>query len=386
LEYIDDNLNEQIGYEHVAQACHFSPYHFHRMFTIIVGQTITAYIRGRRIERAAVMLADTKKSSLDICFECGFDAYSSFSRVFKSKYGLSPNVYRKQAHTPVFMSIEELMTRFKEKLEGGTMSEKIMKEIEELNKKIELEPDNANNLRTRGELYMYLCDYEKSIADYTKTMELIRESAWDFYGRGLAYQNIGDFQRSIDDFTKAIELDSDNAVFFNGRGVSYRSVSQDEKAIADFTKAIELEPNNADHYYQRSTPYHKLGEYEKAISDFTKTVELQKNNGGAYIERAYCYYLAGKNQEMISDCTKAIEIEPSYAYSYIERGCAYWLIGEREKTLADFIKAVELDSQNKCYLEELEKEFKGTDGDEFGYYQGCGTIFFLWEIIDPRKV
>jgi len=156
LKYIDNNLSEQIGYKRVANVFNFSPYYFHRMFTIITGRTITAYIRDKRIEQACVMLSGTKKAALEICLECGFDAYSSFSRVFKNKYGLSPKEYRKQGYTPVVISIDELIKNFKDNLEGGKLSEQLMKEIEELTKKIGLEPDNAGNFHGRGLAYTNL--------------------------------------------------------------------------------------------------------------------------------------------------------------------------------------------------------------------------------------
>lgn len=218
LKYIDNHLDEQMGYERIANMFHFSPYHFHRIFSIIAGKTITAHIRDRRLEKACVMLSSSDKSILELCLECGFDAYSSFSRIFKRKYGLSPKEYRKQGYSPAVISVEELITRFKENLEGGKMSENIMREIEELSKKIEIEPNSAGNFSARGDSYQHLGEYTKAISDYTRAIELAPDSAWNFYGRGLAYQNLYQddetFQKSVDDFTRAIELEPENAAFF----------------------------------------------------------------------------------------------------------------------------------------------------------------------------
>lgn len=165
-------------------------------------------------------------------------------------------------------------------------------------------------------------------------------------------------------------------------------MNEDKKAITDFTKAIELEPDNLEHYNQRGTPHHKTGEYEKAIADFTKAIELGPQHPDCHIERGYVYYKMGKYQEMIQDCNEAVEKSPSSgyrAYFYIERGCAYWLLGERDKARADFVKAVELDPENKCYLEELGKEFRDTNCDVLGFYHGGGIIFFLHAILKPKK-
>ena len=275
LKYIDNNLNEQIGYERLANIFHFSPYYFHRMFTIITGKTITAYIRDRRLEQSCVMLSGTKKATLEICLDCGFDAYSSFNRIFKNKYGLSPKEYRKQCCTPVIISVDELIKTFKENLEGGNMNEKLMNEIEELNKKIEIEPDNWELFNVRGHLYYDLDDYENSAADGTRAIELNPTTAENFFHRGTSYHNLGKYVESVADCTKAIELNPENPQYYFGRGISYRYLGEYKKAVEDFTKGIELDPTETAYdYCERGRAYHYMDESEKARVDFIKAVEL----------------------------------------------------------------------------------------------------------------
>ena len=276
LKYIDSHLSEQIGYERLANILHFSPYYFHRMFSIIVGKTITVYIRDRRIEQACVMLSNTKKDTLDICLECGFDAYSSFSRVFKNKYGLSPKEYRKQGRIPVIISVDELIKTFKKNLEDGKMNENIIREIEELNKKIELEPNNWENFNVRGHLYYELDEHEKSVTDCTRAIELKPNIAELFFSRGCSYHNLGKYEEAISDYTKAIKLNPENPQYYFGRGMSYRFSGEYKKAVSDFTKAIELEPQEeaAYDYCERGRAYHYMDESEKARADFIKAFEL----------------------------------------------------------------------------------------------------------------
>jgi len=294
LKYIDSHLNEQIGYERIANIFHFSPYYFHRMFSIVVGKTITAYIRDRRIEQACIMLAGTKKATLEICLECGFDAYSSFSRIFKNKYGLSPKDYRKQGHTPAVISVDEIITTFKENLEGGKMSEKIMKEIEELNKKIEIEPDNWEHFNARGHLYYDLDEFEKSVVDGNRAIELNPNLAENYFHRGTSYHNLGKYAESVADCTKAIELNPENPQYYFGRGMSYRFLGEYKKAVNDFTKSISLEPNEAAYdYCERGRAYHFMEESEKARADFAKAFELEPKIITQYEDVMTHYKIAG---------------------------------------------------------------------------------------------
>ena len=275
LKYVDSHLSEQMGYERLANILHFSPYYFHRMFSLVVGKTITAHIRDRRLEKACAMLSSTQKGTLEICLDCGFEAYSTFSRIFKNKYGLSPKEYRKQGYAPVCVSIEELITTLKEKLEGREMSDTILKEIEKLSKKIELEPNNWENVNTRGHLHYDVDEFEKSVIDLTKAIALRPNIAENYFVRGCSYHNLGKYGESIADYTKAIELNSENPQYYFGRGMAYRFIGEYEKAVNDFTKAIEFESNEAAYdYCERGRAYHFMDESEKAHADFAKAFEL----------------------------------------------------------------------------------------------------------------
>jgi len=131
LEYIDNNLDETISFEIIAGLFHFSPYYFHRMFSAIVGKTITVFIRDRRLEKACVLISETQRTIMDICLECGFNSAQSFSRVFRNSYGMTPVEYRKTGCVPVTTTIEEMIIKFTNRLKGGiVVNPKIIKRNE----------------------------------------------------------------------------------------------------------------------------------------------------------------------------------------------------------------------------------------------------------------
>jgi AraC-like DNA-binding protein/predicted transcriptional regulator YdeE len=131
LEYIDHHLDEPISFKIIAKKFNFSPYYFHRMFSVIVGKTIAAHIRDRRLQSACVEISATDKSILSIGLDCGYDSAQSFSRAFKQIYGLSPSEYRKQGLKPVVISIDEIIMKFTNRLRGGIyLNPKIIKQNE----------------------------------------------------------------------------------------------------------------------------------------------------------------------------------------------------------------------------------------------------------------
>ena len=119
LAYIDEHLDEPLSVEAVASAFHFSAFYFHRMFTAIVGAPMAAYIRGRRLSRACAFVVGTALPMTEIALCCGFDSPQSFSRAFRSKYRQSPSAYRLSDERHSDESVEEMIRRFTNRLQGG---------------------------------------------------------------------------------------------------------------------------------------------------------------------------------------------------------------------------------------------------------------------------
>ncbi|MFV0420344.1 MAG: GyrI-like domain-containing protein [Dysgonomonas sp.] len=97
MDYIGQNLDKPIDLSVMADIALFSPYHFHRIFTFIVGETPNNFLSRIKLERAAALLQDRPKESIsEIAFQCGFGNVSSFSRAFKSYFGMSAKEFRLQ--------------------------------------------------------------------------------------------------------------------------------------------------------------------------------------------------------------------------------------------------------------------------------------------------
>jgi AraC family transcriptional regulator len=95
LEFIDRNLDEEISLATLAGAAHFSPYHFHRIFSAFVGEPPAEYVRRLRLEKAACRLAAEPLSAVtDIALGCGFSTPALFSRLFRARFGMSPTAWR----------------------------------------------------------------------------------------------------------------------------------------------------------------------------------------------------------------------------------------------------------------------------------------------------
>lgn len=95
LTYIKLNLKRPLTLEELAQTASFSPYHFHRVFTSVIGESPAAYTRKMRVEKAASLLVSRPRMSMtEIALECGFSSSSQFAKAFKAIKGMSASSYR----------------------------------------------------------------------------------------------------------------------------------------------------------------------------------------------------------------------------------------------------------------------------------------------------
>ena len=100
LTHIQAHLDENLDVARLAGIAHFSPYHFHRIFRGMVGETVIEHVRRLRLERAAFHLRYGRRRVTDISLDAGYDALEAFSRAFKNAFGCSPSAYRSAGKPP----------------------------------------------------------------------------------------------------------------------------------------------------------------------------------------------------------------------------------------------------------------------------------------------
>lgn len=94
IDYISEHLSEDIPLEKLATVACFSPFHFHRIFSAVLGETPRDYIERSRMEKAAKLICLKQNIAIaDIASACGFSSASSFTRTFKKYYGIAPTLY-----------------------------------------------------------------------------------------------------------------------------------------------------------------------------------------------------------------------------------------------------------------------------------------------------
>ena len=90
IEYINENISENLALSHLAEKCFMSKYHLCRSFKKHTGFTVNQYITYRRIMIAKELHANGKNLS-DASIEAGFSSYSNFYKAYVKETGHAPS-------------------------------------------------------------------------------------------------------------------------------------------------------------------------------------------------------------------------------------------------------------------------------------------------------
>ncbi|MBR2650888.1 MAG: helix-turn-helix domain-containing protein [Clostridia bacterium] len=93
-EWINFHFDEDITLDDVAQSLGYSRNYLSHCIKQTFGMNFCSLVASLRVDKARRLLAETDKSSMEICFDCGFGSTRTFHRQFKDITGKTPNEYR----------------------------------------------------------------------------------------------------------------------------------------------------------------------------------------------------------------------------------------------------------------------------------------------------
>lgn len=111
IDFIEDNIYNDLKLETIAEQVYLSPFHFQRLFSLVCGITIGEYIRNRRLTLAGIEVESTNTRIIDIALKYQYESPESFSRAFARFHGVSPMAARSQKghiHSFAKISVESI--------------------------------------------------------------------------------------------------------------------------------------------------------------------------------------------------------------------------------------------------------------------------------------
>lgn len=96
MDYVYNHLHESISVEGIAAHIGIHPSYLSKLFMKETGQSLSAYIRKKRIQTARNMLVYSNYSCAEIAQYLAFSSSSHFASVFKEETGMTPLKYRRE--------------------------------------------------------------------------------------------------------------------------------------------------------------------------------------------------------------------------------------------------------------------------------------------------
>jgi AraC family transcriptional regulator len=97
MDYLSANLDREPALEEIARAANFSPFHFHRIFRAVTGETVFGFWRRLRLERAANRLLGAPQADITtLALDCGFSSSQNFAKAFRAHFGTTPSAFRRR--------------------------------------------------------------------------------------------------------------------------------------------------------------------------------------------------------------------------------------------------------------------------------------------------
>jgi tetratricopeptide (TPR) repeat protein len=202
--------------------------------------------------------------------------------------------------------------------------------------------ENVIDLVNSANAHIRKSEYQEARLDLNKAIELEPQNPKLYHLRGKVYYSLVRYEKAIKDYSRAIELEPQNPQFLTDRGRTYHLLQRHEDAIQDYSQLINLNPNAAEPYLYRAIVYYDAKDGEKALQDYNKAIQLEPLNAEAYYRRGLFYtiafaqtgkedtlglmfsFLGNKGEELkykaLNDLDQAIKLNPNSGGYYFTRG------------------------------------------------------------------
>lgn len=111
VDHLDDVGQNALDIHRLAEEAFLSPYHFHRVYVAMMGETVADTLRRHRLHRAAIKLTASATPIAALSSEAGYGSAQAFTRAFREAYGIPPAQYR--LHGKLSAALQSTSTEFK---------------------------------------------------------------------------------------------------------------------------------------------------------------------------------------------------------------------------------------------------------------------------------
>ena len=161
---------------------------------------------------------------------------------------------------------------------------------------------------------------DPAIQELDRKLQLNPNDAAAYYKRGQLFAQVGDFQRAIEDFDQTLRLNPKDAEALNNRCWARALVGELQPALRDCDQALQISPRYVDALDSRGFVSLKLGQPSKAIADYDLAIRINPKHASSLYGRGIAKLRIGNTTAGNNDIAAAKAIKPAIADEFAGYG------------------------------------------------------------------
>ncbi|MEE3719197.1 tetratricopeptide repeat protein [Tumidithrix elongata RA019] len=222
--------------------------------------------------------------------------------------------------------------------------------IEDFNRAISLNPNNAIAYNYRSLSHSELGDLEEAIQDCNKALEIDPEYALAYFNRAGYRTGKNDLNGALEDYDRAIQAKGDLgrkgrlrlADIYANRGDVLGRLGRYTEALRSSQQALQIAPKHQYAWFVQSMALSYLDRYEEALAAINKAVELDPPNAEAWNYRGNILYTLQRYNEALTSYEKAIQIAPRFRLALRSRAALLNELGRDREALEAYDRLIQL--------------------------------------------
>jgi tetratricopeptide (TPR) repeat protein len=308
--------------------------------------------------------------------------------VLVARLQLLPRGDRQKAVNATNLALE-VFSEDKEKLAGvyvlrSQLQDDPDKRLADLNKAIELDPDNVDILQQRAFSLIQSDKMDEAVADLRTLLkknpenivvaatlveylaandkqkealeianETVKQQPEDirvYKLRSRLHLLLDNTDEAIADLDKGLEIEPRSLDLLITRATVYESVKQYDKALADLTRAEKIRPGLPRAALLRSMIYQRIERFDDAALQLRRLVRLNPGNAQLRLQLGFCYSMGNHHKLAIEEFSRVIEIDEDNWIAFYSRGDTQLNIGKHKEAIADYNVALRLNKDSDGLL------------------------------------
>lgn len=166
----------------------------------------------------------------------------------------------------------------------------LRKEADELDRKLEKQPNNHSVLEGRAKVAKFMGDIDTMDRTYRKLLELYPQSSAFRVTYAIAHKSIGDLEGALSILNDALKSNINDFSILNNKGLMLFGLSRWEEALHVYKSLLELQPNDYTVLTQIGVAFRHLGKYSESLKFLNYALSKCPNYRLASYEKKKTYY------------------------------------------------------------------------------------------------